>query len=260
MQFYFIRHGQSENNVLWARTGASVGRSQDPELSPAGQQQAEILAEFLRRSDPSATASSRDEQNVAGLAITHLYTSLMVRSVATGTAVARALGLPLVAWEEWHESGGIYLRDDQTEEHIGQPGNNRAYFEAHYPDLVLPDSLDESGWWNRPYEEPEQRPIRAQRALRDLIRRHGQTEDRVTIISHGGFYNHFLAALLNLPRRDGYWFALNNAAITRLDFRPIEPPPPDPLLDEPGESQPIEWAISLIYHNRLDFMPRDLIT
>ena len=240
MQLYFIRHAQSENNALWKHTGSYKGRSEDPGLTEVGRQQAEFLAQFLSQADPNITANGSDIQNVAGFGITHLYSSLMVRAVATGTIIADALGLPLVAWEYLHEYGGIYLKDEQTDEPIGLPGRNRAYFEEHYPDLVLPDSLGEAGWWNRPFEEPEQRLPRAKRFLRDLMERHGHTDDRVALVSHGGFYNYLLAAILNLPGREGYWFVLNNAAISRIAFNEEE-----------------TW---LVYLNRVDFLPKELIT
>jgi broad specificity phosphatase PhoE len=166
----------------------------------------------------------------------------MVRAVATGTLVADALGLPLVAWVDAHETGGIYLEDDQAGEprRIGQPGKGRSYFETHYSGLVLPESLDEAGWWNRPFEEPEQRPIRAQRFLRDLIERHGNREDRVAVVSHGAFYNYLLAAILKMPERGNLWFVLNNTAITRIDF--------------------CAEGIDVVYLNRADFLPKELIT
>ncbi len=239
MQLYFIRHGQSENNALWMSTGSHIGRNEDPGLTAVGRQQAELLAQFLSQADPTLRQPS-DFQNVAGFDITHLYTSLMVRAVATGTIVARALDLPLVAWEDLHEWGGIYLRDEQTDEPVGLPGRNRAYFEQHFPDLVLPDSLDEAGWWNRPFEEPEQRLPRAKRVLHDLLERHGHTDDRVAVVSHGGFYNYLLVAILKLPGREGFWFVLNNTGISRIDFNEEE-----------------TW---LSYLNRVDFLPRELIT
>ena len=240
MQFYFIRHGQSANNVLWDRASSSKERSLDPELTDVGRRQAMALAQFLSRTDPTLPVNHHDAQNLIGFGLTHLYTSLMIRAVATGAIVADVLGLPLVAWEDAHETGGIYLEDEQTGKLIGQAGNNRAYFEENYPNLILPDSLGEAGWWNRPFEEPEQRPPRARRFLRDLIERHGQTDDRVAVISHGGFYRHVLAAWFDVAEKDGYWFALNNTAITRIDFDADK--------------------IGLIYSNRVDFLSRDMIT
>jgi 2,3-bisphosphoglycerate-dependent phosphoglycerate mutase len=239
MQFYFIRHGQSENNALWRRSTDYVKvRNEDPGLTEVGRQQAEFLAQFLQ--DTATAIHDRDPQNVAGFGITHLYSSLMLRAVATGTIIAKTLDLPLVAWEDLHERGGIYLEDEQTGEYIGQPGKNRAYFETHYPDFVLPDSLGEAGWWNRPFEEPEQRLTRVKRFWRDLLERHGRTDDRVAVISHGGFHHDLLTAILNLPETEGHWFALNNAAMTRLDSN--------------------DDRIGLIYLNRVDFLPKELIT
>ena len=200
----------------------------------------EILAQFLSRCDQTGSANDRDLHNRAGFDITHLYCSLMVRAVATGSIIAEKLELPLNAWEDAHETGGIYVEDTETGECTGQPGNNRAFFEAHYPRLVLPASLGNEGWWNRPFEAKEQRLMRAQRFLQQLLERHGNTEDRVAVVSHGAFYNYLLAAILRLPERDHIWFAINNAAITRIDFG--------------GEHT------ELIYANRADFMPRELIT
>jgi 2,3-bisphosphoglycerate-dependent phosphoglycerate mutase len=240
MQLYFIRHGQSENNLLWHRTGSSDGRSEDPELTGLGHQQAYALAQHLCQSSQNNGMKDHDSQNVEGFGITHVYSSLMVRSVATGAIVARALDLPLVAWEDLHERGGIYVRDAQTDEPIGVPGKNRAYFQTHYPDFILPDYLDDAGWWDRPYEEPEQRRARAERFLRDLLSRHGGTEDRVAVISHAGFYNELLATLLAMPQQDGYWFILNNTAISRIDFH-------------------AEW-VDLVYMNRADHLRPDLVT
>jgi 2,3-bisphosphoglycerate-dependent phosphoglycerate mutase len=241
MQLYFIRHGQSENNLLWAKTGSSKGRSVDPGLTPVGRQQAHRVAEFLRRTDsPVPVNPGQDPQDVAGFGITHLYTSLMIRAVATGTVIARVLGLPLVGWTDLHEWGGIYRKDEQTGERTGLPGKNRSYFEAHYPELVLPDSMGKEGWWNRPFEEREERPLRAKRFLRDLLDRHGGTDDRVAAISHGGFHSQLLWTVLDVPREKNCWFALNNAAMTRIDLA--------------------EEEIVLGYLNRVDFLPKELIT
>ena len=238
MQFYFIRHGQSANNYLYETTGASDGRSEDPELTAIGRQQAEILARFLERNDPTL-ARQFDQQNLAGFGITHVYTSLMVRAVATASIIARTLNLSPMAWEDLHEGGGIYLDDPETGEKVGQPGKNRAYFAAHFPTLILPESVGEAGWWNRPFEEVAQMYQRAERFVCDLLARHGGTEDRVAVVSHGAFYTALLRTIFKIAR-DDCWFGLNNTAITRIDFMPEE--------------------IALAYLNRVDFLPKELVT
>jgi 2,3-bisphosphoglycerate-dependent phosphoglycerate mutase len=240
MQFYFIRHAQSLNNHLYAETGSWEGRSEDPDLTELGWQQAEYLAGFLSEPGQPSDLLEWDAQNVGGFPLTHLYCSLMVRAVATGMVVSQQLDLPLVAWLDAHETGGIHDKDPQTGEPTGQPGRNRVYFETHYPQLVLPESLGEEGWWNRPFETREQRPERARRFLADLLARHGGRDDQVAVISHGGFYNYVLRALLGLDESRDRWFSLNNCAVTRIAFE--------------------QEGIQVHYMNRLDFMPRELIT
>ena len=235
MQLYFIRHAQSTNNLLYSTTGSSFGRSEDPDLTALGLQQIEPLARCLRMGNPRWRVDSFGR---VGFGITHLYTSLMVRAIKTGTAVAQELNLPLVVWEDLHETGGIYLEDEATGNRIGQPGKNRAYFESQYPELRLPHALNGNGWWNRPFEERDQRPTRARRFFNELLRRHGNTDNHVAVISHGGFYNYFLRQVFQIERED-CWFELANVAITRIDFNEIA---------------------ELIYMNRAEFVPEELAT
>jgi 2,3-bisphosphoglycerate-dependent phosphoglycerate mutase len=224
MQLYFIRHGQSANNLLYATTGSDQGRDCDPELTKSGRQQAELLAGYLHQ----------ERFN-----LTHLYTSMMVRAVSTGMIVANRLALPLVAWLDIHEEGGIYLSDQQRNP-VGQPGKDRVYYEKHFPELILPDTMNPAGWWNRPYELSTERPIRAQRFLKELLSRHAGTDHQVAVFSHGGFYNHVLSVMLDMPARQPIWFLLNNTAISRFDFYPDK--------------------IDFAYHNRIDHLNPDLIT
>jgi 2,3-bisphosphoglycerate-dependent phosphoglycerate mutase len=240
MQLYFIRHAQSENNALWERTGQSDGRSEDPELTGLGWQQAKIVAEFLRTGSPVGGHKCGSQEEI-GFGITHLYTSLMVRAVMTGTVIAESLGLPLLGWEGIHEEGGIYLDDEETGHPVGLPGKSQAYFEKNFPHLVLPEDMNDAGWWgSRPFEKREERMPRTLRFLDELRRRHGATQDRVAIVSHGGFFALLITALLGLPARDGFWFTMYNTGITRIDFNDQE--------------------LRVVYQNRTDHLPVNLLT
>lgn len=228
MQLYFIRHGQSANNALWDTTGASAGRSDDPELTDAGKQQAALLAQYL------AQGGNR-------FGITHLYTSLMLRAVQTATPAGDALHLPVHPWEDLHEVGGIYL-DNDAGEPIGRPGQTRAQFMANHPALVLPESVYEAGWWNRPHESQEAAQTRAKRFFDDLLARHGRSEDVVAVVSHGDFFRHFLCVALRVPDPKAVWFTMQNTAIARIDF--------------PGD-----WnGVVIRYQNRIDHLPAEWVT
>jgi 2,3-bisphosphoglycerate-dependent phosphoglycerate mutase len=230
MTLYLIRHAQSANNELYERTGASIGRVEDPELTTLGTQQARFLSDYL------GGHSDAGGQN----RFTHLYSSLMVRAVATATAVSRSCGLPVVAWPEVHEQMGIFLADEQSGELIGRPGKSRSYFQEHYPDLQLPDSLNEHGWWNRPVETAAQWKQRAREFLAELRRRHGTGDDRVAVVTHGGFYHEVILALTGGAGTDGLWFTMHNTGITRIDFHPTH--------------------TSVVYHNRIEHLPPDLVS
>jgi broad specificity phosphatase PhoE len=151
--------------------------------------------------------------------------------------------------QEIHETGGIFGRDGE-EKFKGLPGKPRSYFEEHFPELILPEHLNGTGWWNsRPQETEEEAQLRARKFLTDLVARHGdksgQPPHRVAIFSHGGFYCHLIFAILNTSwGQTAYgantWFSMNNCAISRIDFRAEE--------------------VSFTYLNRTDHLPDHLIT
>lgn len=247
MQLYFIRHGQSQNNANWGNP--EYKESPDPALTEIGIEQACYVSEFLRNAQAITHPTEWDIQNRFGYGLTHIYTSLMERAVHTAAPTARALGIPFAAWEEIHESGGIFGRDGEIQ-NVGLPGKPRSYFEQHFPELQLSDHLNGTGWWNcRPFESEEECHDRTIRFAADLLARHGdregQPEERVAIFSHGGFFVHLMFALLDTPWRQGAhgmktWFSMNNCAISRIDFN--------------------KYGINISYLNRTDHLPDPLIT
>lgn len=235
LRFYFIRHGQSTNNAKFAREGTQFDRLSDPQMTPLGVQQAQALAEFLSQAEEQPDSTQPDQDVYTGFGFTHLYTSLMVRSVHTAVILGRALELQPIAWLETHERGGIYLADPNSGDPVGLPGNPRTFFEEHYPELKLPDSLGEDGWWGKPYESREQSRQRAQTVIQELLNRHGGRQDRVALVSHGGFFQEVVAAVMGIPTFGDHWLMLHNTGMARFDYS--------------GESFVIE------YMNRLDWLP-----
>jgi 2,3-bisphosphoglycerate-dependent phosphoglycerate mutase len=247
MELYFIRHGQSINNAYWEQEGYQD--VPDPELTEIGLKQATLLSQFISKKQQRNETLPWNSQNQHGFGLTHIYTSMMIRAVSTATPLAEAVGLPLIAWPEIHETGGIFSRDGDSERK-GLPGKTRSYFELLFPNLQLPNWLDENGWWNRPYEEPDERKPRAERVWAEVLLRHGDRPDRpehrVVIVSHGGFFMYFFATALGIEMRriedslHEYWFSMNNCGITRLDIKNNQ--------------------VVVAYTNRIDFLPVHLIT
>lgn len=242
MELYFIRHAQSTNNALWQATHSSDGRHPDPDLSEKGFEQARYLAAFLKSqiTHPGSLTRAAAFHNRQGFGLTHLYCSLMRRAVRTAAAVAEALDLPLYGLEDLHENGGVYAEDPISKEAIGQPGCSRSDLLRLSPRLVLPATVTEAGWWNRPLESLEESKTRARRLWQWLLAKHGASEDRVALFSHGGFYHTLMSTILGIEDHQGFWFELNNAAISRIDVN--------------------EEGIRILYTNRTDYLPTDLIT
>jgi 2,3-bisphosphoglycerate-dependent phosphoglycerate mutase len=246
MEFYFIRHGQSVNNAGWG--DPDYRESPDPALTETGREQAHLLAEFLKKNQTIDSSQQWNSQNRYGFGLTHIYTSLMERAAFTAASIAQALDIPLITWKEIHEEGGIFSRGDKSNI-LGLPGKPRSFFMENFQTLVLPDDLDETGWWNRPFEAEEERQPRADQVLAELLARHrdkdGQPEQRVALVSHGGFFMRLLSAVLQLPWRQAShdlksWFLLNNCSISRFDIHGDE--------------------ITMVYINRTDHLPDHLIT
>jgi 2,3-bisphosphoglycerate-dependent phosphoglycerate mutase len=245
MQLYFIRHGQSVNNAGWG--DPHYKESPDPILTEIGIEQAQLLANFLETNQQITREDDWNIQNRYGFGITHLYTSLMERAVHTASYSANRLKVPFEAWEV-HESGGIFGRDGDMKLQ-GLPGKPRSFFEKNFPSFQLPDALDESGWWNRPFETEEECQLRADRIWAELLTHHsekeGESEHRVAIVSHGGFFVHLMSAILNHSWRTASndlrsWFLLNNCSISRIDVS--------------------NDHVTICYLNRTDHLPGHLIT
>lgn len=230
MELYFIRHGQSINNVNW--DNPEYIEHPDPYLTEIGLEQAELIAKYLKERQHVVEHNGWNIHNQYGFGITHIYTSLMERAVKTAAPIIHALeDVSFTAWTDIHEDGGIYAREEH-EQRRGLGGHPRSFFEANFPLLKLPDHLDENGWWNnRPYESEEERQLRAEKVLKELIARHGdkegQPEERIALVSHGEFFVRLVCVMLNIPMRQAaygmkLWFVLNNCSISRFDIRKDE--------------------------------------
>ena len=216
-----------------------VERTTDPNLTPIGEEQAQLTGQSLAQ---PFTASGFDPQNRAGFGLTHLYCSLMVRAVRTGLAISQATNLPLVAWPELHETGGLFDVEmvDGERVFIGKPGPGRSFFQSQFPQLILPDDLSDDGWYNQDKEPREQYIQRAQAIIDRLITEHGGTDDRVGLVMHGGIFFRLLTEFFNI-QAERYWFLMNNCAISRVD------------ISENG-------FLMLAYMNKVDHLPDHLVT
>jgi 2,3-bisphosphoglycerate-dependent phosphoglycerate mutase len=238
MRLYLIRHAQSYNNAIQhARQ-----RVQDPPLTEIGEQQAVLLAHYLQTAQDTPPLSTETAQ---GFSFTRLYASPMRRTLQTAQPIAHAFNLPIQVWTDIHEWGGIFLEDAQTGEVTGFGGMTRSQIEEAFPEAILPDNVTEKGWWlpsmgRETTEHAIMRAVRVALALRELA----NTDESIALVTHGGFMDTLLKALLDqLPRlAPDLFYSHANTSITRVDF---------------GRDG---MKINPRYHNRFEHLPFDLRT
>ncbi len=201
MELYLIRHGQSTNNE------GKLPRAADPPLTDIGVEQARWAGESLK-----------DE------GITRLYSSPMLRTLQTAQIISEIIDLPPHIFVGLHEWGGIWeARGDGTA--VQLPGLNRAGMREVCSDAVLPDNVTDQGWW---FNEGFAGDIEGMAELSHenglafithLMGHHGNTEQRVAAVSHGGSGGSLISAFFGLPPDVGYSrFTQNNTGVSKLSF------------------------------------------
>lgn len=212
-QLYLIRHAQSGNNAL----ADPRQRTADPDLTRAGLIQASSVAYHLQeRQDKTDWRDGR--RDLAGHGLRRLYCSPMLRALETTRPIAHALGLAPKIWPDLHEEGGIWLDAGDGRGPVGLPGLGRGELQARYPRFEVPDSVPESGWWDRPIEPRQDMTSRAARVAGALRERLAGAEERVALVSHGTFMSMLIAHLLFGGPVEKVFFGNHNTAISRLDF------------------------------------------
>jgi 2,3-bisphosphoglycerate-dependent phosphoglycerate mutase len=245
-KLYLIRHAQSANNEIWDGSDHMAGRKPDPEITEIGHRQAQTLAEHL--SHPQA--EPRQHPFIAAkefhFGLTHVYCSLMTRSILTAEYITTACDLELQALPDVFEKYGIYDVDGDGNLQ-GLPGPGRDYFEQRFPGLKLPEAINNEGWWSRPVEDELAFIRRMQKVVNDTRQRLSQSDESIALVAHGDFIDQFVNELMGVvrhqPNYDNHWvanWAFHNTSISRIDF--------------------VNGASNVVYMNRIDHLPNQLVT
>ena len=240
MKLFLVRHAQSENNVLWGEFGTDdlKARSADPQITDTGHHQAALLAKHLV--DQGLIPKDNHEGR------TYLYCSLMTRSIQTAEYLRQETGIPLTALEDVFEKKGLYEIDDAGIE-VSVEGPGRQYFEERFPELKLPDTLTDKGWWNRPVETEQDFLNRVISSLENLIQEHGHENHDIFLVAHGDYLDEAINVIMSTPRNphnyQSSWVAnwvFHNTSISCIDIQ--------------------EKARNVIYLNRINHLPEKFVT
>ena len=209
MQIVYIRHAESHNNYMYFLHKSNEGRLLDPPLSELGEKQAVALGEFL--------AENKEEFNFDRILI-----SPFLRTLQTAAAFTHLYpDTPKTVWAPLHEGGGCFeILDEETRETKGNPGMSRSRIKAKFPDYQISKEITEEGWYFLPEMEPNShRFYRAYQVLEELVAQYGETDEKICLVSHGGFHNHLTNAVMGRTRQHNLWLEIENTAMTEFGFR-----------------------------------------
>ncbi|KAF0283409.1 histidine phosphatase family protein [Spiribacter roseus] len=178
MRLTLIRHAQTVANDERRWQGHS-----DYPLTPAGQAQAQALADALAHEQAGQPGEWIDPV---------LYSSSLGRALATARPIGQALSVPIAS------------RDALREYDVGVfSGCTATDLDRDYPQII--ERFRRDGHWDDvPHAEPvAARAQRAEAVINQLLADHadGQT---VIAVTHGGFMQYLVAALLGTRRIWGF--------------------------------------------------------
>eukprot|EP00947_MAST-08B_sp_MAST-8B-sp1_P001393 g1393.t1 len=122
----FIRHGESQNNVLHITAGRNYARDRfaDPALTDVGQAQAEAVAQFLSTGPAIVTP------------LDAVFVSPMRRTLMTAQPMSKALGLRPTVWSDCYEVGGCFKGGK------GEPGMTAAEIRDEFEGYRVPEARE----------------------------------------------------------------------------------------------------------------------
>jgi broad specificity phosphatase PhoE len=172
-QIYFIRHGQTEGNVL------DTAHGKDMPLNPTGIEQADAVA-----------------ARVANINVSKIYTSDFLRAQETASAIAKIIQVPI----EYSDSFGEYLEPSSLfglnfgDERLRAFRNER-------------DANVENPAWRQEDGDTFDIFFKRIQVAKQILE--NDASERILVVSHTGFIRYFTAViLLELERPKKEWITL----------------------------------------------------
>jgi len=209
LDLFLIRHAESRNNIR----KSDQERVSDPELTDNGHLQSIHLAECLQK----GLHLSRKEFEENEKPLDQIFCSAMKRSLETVSPIGVAIGLKPEVWLDIHEVGGIYNFNSDFTKKIGLSGLNRKQIHHTFPEYVLPEDINDEGWWNKDAETLSETSLRAKKVL-NVMRDRADENVFIGLVTHGAFISSFLCSLFHINIAEGTAFQSHNCSISRLTF------------------------------------------
>jgi broad specificity phosphatase PhoE len=190
MKLYFVRHGESEANLLWEFSNRGLKHG----LTDKGREQAKSLAQTLN-----------------GITIVKMFSSPLLRAVQTAQILSRELGVPYEITDALREydCGILEGRSDEASWQI-------------YSD-VLNEWLYHSRWEKRIEGGESFLDIKGRFVpfIESLVREYRGFPDGIVLVGHGGTYRCMLPlVLINVDFRFTLEHHITNTGYVVAELRP----------------------------------------
>jgi broad specificity phosphatase PhoE len=183
MHLFLIRHGE-----CLGQCDPAYYTDPDSPLSPRGEAQARAVGNLLRTEQA-----------------THILSSPLLRSLATAHILADTLDHASVdVWFDLREAWDTPYRSLR-----------RTELQQRFPRALLPASILDAGWEHPGDTTYESFLARATSVFQTLKTRFS-SQDRVIIVTHGGFANALLHTVLHIAPPMPQWFDLDNGSLSHI--------------------------------------------
>ncbi|CAD8175910.1 unnamed protein product [Paramecium octaurelia] len=195
MKIYYVRHGQSMNNIINDLSDQEYekNRQQDPSLSEQGIKQVRLLTDYLK---------------LKKVEFEEIRCSPQQRAIQTAQLLSEGFKVPLKIQQNLHEKGG------NQQLNKGFPGLTRKEFQNQYPGFEIDELIQDAGWYFKDKRETDEECTqRAEKVLQDLQK---ETKKSILIIGHGNFMDQVMGIVCGRAQNSKYFYYHQNCGITLL--------------------------------------------
>lgn len=187
MNLFIIRHGE-----CLGQCDPAYYTDPDSPLSARGEAQAHWVAHQLRAEQMS-----------------HILSSPLLRSLATAHIIADVLAsAPVDVWLDMREAWDTPYR-----------GVGRSILQQRFPRALLPPTIADEGW-DHPGDASYERFFARATDVLHRIKTNFEPTDRIALVTHGGFANALLHAILKIALVTPQWFELANGSLSHIRLVP----------------------------------------
>lgn len=194
LELYIIRHGQSMGNVGYGREDITIKEGSDPVLTEKGEEQADMLGQYLKNVDFDA-----------------VYSSALMRAILTANGILR--------YQKTEKELNILPYLTEVSINPAYEGLSMAEIRELCPTAVLADGVDPSGpilCYNE-YNDEDGMYARAEAAMNYFIEKYKNGE-KVAVVSHAAYMTYLIFRIMDFTKSPVFDIDINNTGITKVNF------------------------------------------